>query len=333
MTRSGFSPGSLAEKVLAGDRSALGRAITLIESGKSEHQEQAHAVLDRCLERPRGDSFRIGITGSPGAGKSTLIEALGLEILKEPRNRLAVLAIDPSSTRSGGSILGDKARMERLASRQEAFIRPSPSSGHLGGTSPRTHEAILLCEAAGYNIVLVETVGVGQSEISVEAMVDYILLLMLPGSGDELQGIKRGIMEIADGIALTKTDEAPAKSVANSRSAFASALSLLPKKHPGWSPSVIPVSSVNGEGIAGIWKDMRRFRSVLGENGLFEENRKKQLDKLFRSQVDELLLKAFYANAELRSSLPAIAAAVRDERVSPFSGAKRLVESIIRSPR
>ncbi len=328
----GPDPAELAARVMAGERSALSRAITLVESSRSEHQALAHGILDKCLEK-QTSSLRIGITGSPGAGKSTLIEALGAEILRDTGNRLAVLTIDPSSARSGGSILGDKARMEQLAGRKEVFIRPSPSSGHLGGTSPRTHEAILLCEAAGYNIVLVETVGVGQSEISVDAMVDYILLLVLPGSGDELQGIKRGIMEIADGIVLAKTDQATEKSVMLSLSALDSALALLQKKHDIWKPSVIPASSVTGDGIRDIWKNIRTFAAELSEKGLFAENRKKQLHLLLRSQVEELLLKTFYDHPDIRTSLHSVIEAVEEQRLSPFSGAKALVERIIRPPR
>ena len=190
--------------IISGDRHMLSRAITLIESQKPEHERKAHEILDRCLAKKTA-SIRIGITGAPGAGKSTFIESLG-ELIISKGLTLAVLAIDPSSRQSKGSILGDKARMEKLASRKEAYIRPTASSGYLGGTSPKTHEVIVLCEAAGYDVIMVETVGVGQSEVLVDTMVDFILLLMLPGSGDELQGIKRGIMEIADAVAITKTD-------------------------------------------------------------------------------------------------------------------------------
>lgn len=317
---------------MRGSRSALSRTITLIESSRPDHQEQAHKILDKCLQN-RHDSLRIGVTGPPGAGKSTLIESLGLEILNDPGNMLAVLTIDPSSKRSGGSILGDKARMEKLSGRKDVFIRPSPSSGHLGGTSPKTHEAILLCEAAGYNIIIVETVGVGQSEISIDSMVDYILLLMLPGSGDELQGIKRGIMEIVDGIAITKTDEAPEKSVALSKASCESALMLLQKKHPVWNPQVMLTSAVTGAGIDEVWKSIRELAAVLRRHNLFEETRKKQLHQLFRSQVDQQLKHAFYNHPETSSSFMTIAAAVEENSISPSSGAKKLVEKIIHFPR
>lgn len=322
----------IVREIMNGSRSALSRAITLIESFRPDHQDTAHRILDNCLQH-RHDTLRIGITGSPGTGKSTFIEAIGLEILDNPANKLAILTIDPSSKRSGGSILGDKARMEKLSGRKDVFIRPSPSSGHLGGTSPKTHEAILLCEAAGYNIIIVETVGVGQSETSIESMVDYILLLILPGSGDELQGIKRGIMEIADGIAITKTDEASKKSAFHSKASCESALKLLPKKHPAWDPQVIHTSSISGEGIKEVLDNILQFAAFLRGSNLFEENRKKQLNQLFRSQVNLQLQQAFYNHPEISSSFAAIAAKVEERNFSPLSGAKKLVEKVIRSPR
>lgn len=331
-SRSRISVDTMVGEIIRGNRLALSRAITLVESARQDHQEMAHTILDRCLDA-RKQSLRIGITGPPGSGKSTLIESLGLEILKNPDNRVAVLAIDPSSERSGGSILGDKARMEKLSNRKEVFIRPSPSSGYLGGTSPKTHEALLLCEAAGYNVIIVETVGVGQSEIFIGSMVDYILLLMLPGSGDELQGIKRGIMEIADGIAVTKTDEANKKSVSLSQAACESALMLLPKKHAVWTPHVMLTSAVSGKGVAEVWKDILDFTKRLNESGTFEENRRKQLHRLFSAQVELQLKEAFYNHPDVSSSYAKIASAVAENSISPFTGAKKLVEKIIRSPR
>lgn len=321
----------MVREIIQGNRSALSRAITLVESVRPDHQELAHKVLDGCL-KTRQQSLRIGITGPPGSGKSTLIESLGLEILKNRDKKIAVLAIDPSSERSGGSILGDKARMEKLSNRKEVFIRPSPSSGYLGGTSPKTHEVMLLCEAAGYNVIIVETVGVGQSEIFIGSMVDYILLLMLPGSGDELQGIKRGIMEIADGIAVTKTDEANKKSVSLSQAACESALMLLPKKHAAWTPRVMLTSAFTGKGMDEVWKNMLDFAKRLNESGTFEENRRKQLHQLFSAQVELQLKQAFYQHPEIISSFAKIASAVTEKRISPFTGAKKLVEKIIHSP-
>ncbi len=331
-SRSRISAEKMVREITQGNRSTLSRAITLVESARPDHQELAHKVLDGCL-KTRQQSLRIGITGPPGSGKSTLIESLGLEILKNSKNKIAVLAIDPSSERSGGSILGDKARMEKLSNRREVFIRPSPSSGYLGGTSPKTHEVMLLCEAAGYNIIIVETVGVGQSEIFIGSMVDYILLLILPGSGDELQGIKRGIMEIADGIAVTKTDEASEKSVVLSQAACESALMLLQKKHIVWTPRVILTSALTGRGMAEIWKNILDFAKKLNESGTFEANRRKQLHQLFTAQVERQLKEAFYQNPVISSSFSTIASAVTEQKVSPFTGAKQLVEKIIPPPR
>ena len=323
----------IVREIRSGNRAALSRAITLIESTKPDHQEKAHQILDSCLQHRQG-SLRIGVTGSPGAGKSTLIEALGLEILNSPtKHKLAILTIDPSSKRSGGSILGDKARMEKLSGRKDVYIRPSPSSGHLGGTAARTHEAILLCEAAGYDIIIVETVGVGQSEISVESMADYILLLILPGSGDELQGIKRGIMEIADGIAITKTDSASEKSISLSKTSCESALHLLMKKNPDWHPQVLRTSALSGEGINELWDNIRQFYALLEKNNRLEETRRKKLNLLFRAQVDLRLKQAFYNHPEILSSFSEIATAVEKNTMSPFSGAKILVEKVIHSPR
>lgn len=319
-------------QIIQGNRNALSRTITLIESARPEHKEQAHTILDNCLQTGR-ESLRIGITGPPGSGKSTLIESLGLEILKNPDNKIAILTIDPSSERSGGSILGDKARMEKLSARKEVFIRPSPSSGYLGGTSPKTYEAILLCEAAGYNVIIVETVGVGQSEIIIASMVDYILLLMLPGSGDELQGIKRGIMEIADGIAVSKTDEATEKSVSLSQAACESALRLLPKKYAIWTPPVILTSAVTGMGIDRVWNNIQEFATTLRTDNIFKEIRKKQLHQFFCAQVDLQLKETFYNHPETRRSFAKIASSVEENSISPFSGAKKLIEKVIRSPR
>ncbi len=315
-----------------GNRAALGRAFTLVESLRPDHQETAHKILDSCLPVP-DRSLRIGITGPPGTGKSTLIESLGLEILKNPENRIAILAIDPSSERSGGSILGDKARMEKLACREEVFIRPSPSSGYLGGTSPKTHEAILLCEAAGYNVIIVETVGVGQSEIGIASMVDYILLLALPGSGDELQGIKRGIMEIADGIAVTKIDDAGQKSVHLACAACESSLKLLQKKYPGWEPRVMLTSAITNEGVDELWENIRFFKETMERNGDFEKNRQAQLIRLLRAETDRQLVQAFYSRETVNSSYAVIASAVKKGSISPFSGAKQLVDTVIPNPR
>ncbi len=326
-----MTPEAFVREITGGNRSALSRAITLIESSRPDHQKKAHEILDLCLQH-RTNSLRIGITGPPGVGKSTLIESLGNEIIKNQANRLAILTIDPSSQQSGGSILGDKARMERLTGKKEVYIRPSPSSGHLGGTSPKTHEVILLAEAAGFNVIIVETVGVGQSEITVESMVDFILLLMLPGSGDELQGIKRGIMEIADAVTVTKIDEAERGVLLRSRSSCEAAMRLLPKKYPCWTPEVILSSAVTGQGIEEIWKNIQDFTTILTAEGLFQQHRKKQLNRLFTAMVDEQLRQAFYNHPEIEFSLQELAAKVEENLISPFSGAQHLVRKLLPLP-
>ena len=314
--------------IINGDRHMLSRAITLIESQKPEHERKAHEILDRCLAK-KTDAIRIGITGSPGAGKSTFIEALGEEIINQGL-RLAVLAIDPSSKQSRGSILGDKARMERLAGRKEAYIRPTASSGYLGGTSPKTHETIVLCEAAGYDVIMVETVGVGQSEVLVDTMVDFILLLMLPGSGDELQGIKRGIMEIADAVAITKTDGDQAGIAAVSRAEFEAALRMLPAKHPFWQPQVILTSALTGTGIKEVWQNISEFFAQMRKGNLLEERRHQQLKSLLYTVLEEMLKREFFSHPEVIRSKENIERQVLLAELSPFSGANALMEAFTR---
>ena len=309
--------------ITGGNRHLLSRAITLVESSRPDHEKRAHEILDRCLAAGRR-SIRIGITGTPGAGKSTFIESFGLELLRHGL-RVAVLAIDPSSTRSGGSILGDKARMERLTARPEVFIRPTASSGYLGGTSPRTHEVILLCEAAGYDVIIVETVGVGQSEIVVDSMVDFILLLMLPGSGDELQGIKRGIMEIADSVAITKADGERTGIAQISKADFEAALRLLPAKHPGWDRKVLLTSAVEGTGITEVWQEVTAFMATMQANGQLEQLRRDQLRLLLYTIVEERLKREFYANPAVTTSRETVEQKVLSGTLSPFSGAMALL--------
>jgi len=313
------------EGIRSGDRHLLSRAITLVESSRPEHERMAHIILDRCLGDGR-HSIRVGITGAPGAGKSTFIEALGLGIVEEGK-RVAVLAIDPSSSRSRGSILGDKSRMEQLAARREAFIRPTPSSGYLGGTSPRTHETILLCEAAGYDVIIVETVGVGQSEIVVNSMVDFILLLMLPGSGDELQGIKRGIMEIADAIAISKAD-AERRSLAEfSRVEFEAALRLMPEKHPGWERKVLLTSALEGTGISEAWQNIVEFAERMQESGEWSMQRREQLRHLLYTIAEERLKREFYNETSVMNAKELVERQVLAGSLSPFSGASALLEA------
>ncbi|MCF8216897.1 MAG: methylmalonyl Co-A mutase-associated GTPase MeaB [Chlorobium sp.] len=314
--------------ILEGNRRMLSRAITLVESTKPEHESKAHEILDRCLAVKK-ETIRIGITGSPGAGKSTFIEALGKEITGEGL-RLAVLAVDPSSSRSGGSILGDKARMERLAANPDAFIRPTASSGHLGGTSPKTHEAILLCEAAGFDVVIVETVGVGQSEITADSMVDFILLLMLPGSGDELQGIKRGIMEVADAIAVTKSDGAQEPLAMVSKADFQAALRMLPQKQQFHQPKVFLTSAVTGRGIADVWVEIRETLAAMRSGNILQKRRKEQLKQLLYTSIETILKAKFFNDDTVRGMLPGIEQQVLSETISPFSGAKTLLEAFCR---
>jgi LAO/AO transport system kinase len=314
--------------IMNGNRHMLSRAITLIESQKPEHEHKAHEILDRCLKR-KTSSLRIGITGSPGAGKSTFIEALGEEILNQGLT-LAVLAIDPSSRQSKGSILGDKARMEKLSGRKEAYIRPTASSGYLGGTSPRTHEAIVLCEAAGYDVILVETVGVGQSEVLVDTMVDFILLMMLPGSGDELQGIKRGIMEIADAVAITKTDGDQEGIAAVSKAEFEAALRMLPVKHPSWQRNVYLTSALTGKGIREVWQNISEFFNEMRQKNTLEERRRQQLKHLLYTVLEEMLKKEFFNHPEVARSKESIERQVLSAELSPFSGASALMEAFTR---
>lgn len=320
-----LSVDEFVEGITSGDRQLLSRAITLVESNRPEHEQRAHEILDRCLLAGRR-AIRIGITGAPGAGKSTFIESFGLELLGHGL-RIAVLAIDPSSTRSGGSILGDKARMERLASKPEVYIRPTASSGYLGGTSPRTHETILLCEAAGYDVIIVETVGVGQSEIVVDSMVDFILLLMLPGSGDELQGIKRGIMEIADTVAVTKADGERSGIAQISKADFEAALRMLPEKHAGWSRRVLLTSSAEGRGIAETWQNINEFMAGMKTSGQLDRNRREQLRRLLYTIAEEQLKRSFLNSPGVTAARDAIEAQVLSGALSPFSGALRLLDA------
>uniref|UniRef100_Q3AR77 ArgK protein n=1 Tax=Chlorobium chlorochromatii (strain CaD3) TaxID=340177 RepID=Q3AR77_CHLCH len=325
-----FDVEAIANAIMQGNRHQLSRAITLVESQRIEHHHVAEAILERCMASNR-HALRIGITGSPGAGKSTFIEAFGEHILSQGL-RLAVLAIDPSSHHSKGSILGDKARMEKLSGRKEAFIRPTPSSGHLGGTSPRTHEALLLCEAAGYDVIIVETVGVGQSELHIEQMVDFVLLLMLPGSGDELQGIKRGIMEIADMIAITKCDGLQATSAAISHAEFEAALRMVPKRHPFWQPSVQLTSAVTGVGIAEVWQQIERFFAIMQQENSLETQRREQRRHLLANVLEEQLRRLFFNHPTIRQQQPHLVQQVLDGTLSPFTAATRLIELFRHNP-
>jgi LAO/AO transport system kinase len=284
----------LAAQLLDGDRRALARAITLVESTRADHRAEADALLSEIIERT-GGAVRVGISGAPGAGKSTLIEALGLHLV-DAGHQVAVLAVDPSSTRTGGSILGDKTRMEELVRRPEAFVRPSPTGGTLGGVARRTHEAMLCCEAAGFDVVLIETVGVGQSEVAVDAMVDTFVLLLAPGGGDELQGIKRGIMELADLVVVTKADGALEAAAAATAADYGNALHLVRPKTAGWTPVVVQCSATTGRGVDDVWGAIEAHREALAGSGQLARRRAEQARAWMWAEIGEALLERLRAH-------------------------------------
>lgn len=297
-----YTAGEYVEGILKGDLSLLSQAVTLVESNLYEHRTLAQEVIEKCLPHTC-QSVRIGITGVPGAGKSTSIDAFGLHVLKKPGNKLAVLAIDPSSERSKGSILGDKTRMEKLSVHPDAFIRPSPSAGSLGGVARKTRETIVLCEAAGFNNIFVETVGVGQSETAVHSMVDFFLLIQLAGTGDELQGIKRGIMEMADGIIINKADGNNIERAKLAQAQFRNALHLFPLPPSGWSPRVLTYSGYYEIGIAEVWDMIYEYLDFVHENGYFNHKRQEQAKYWMYETIDEKLRNHFYNDAIIREML------------------------------
>jgi LAO/AO transport system kinase len=310
--------------VLGGDRIILARAITVIESNLPADGELAARLLDTLLPHT-GRSLRVGITGVPGVGKSTFIDALGMHLIRERDENVAVLSVDPSSPISGGSILGDKTRMERLAVEERAFIRPSPAQGHLGGVARRTRETLLLCEAAGYRNVLVETVGVGQSETAVRSMTDFFLLLMLAGAGDELQGMKRGIIEMLDGMAINKADGDNKRKAERARIEYAGALHLFPVSPDGWTPRVLTCSSIVGNGIAEVWQMVLDHRDLLEGNGFLVSRRNLQalqwMQELTMLGLDEL----FRRNRAVAERLPLLREEVRMGRTTPFAASRELL--------
>lgn len=314
----------LVSGILAGDVTMLSRAVTLVESLVPEHQQLAQEVIEKCLPHS-GNSRRIGITGVPGAGKSTSIDVFGLHVLRDG-GKLAVLAIDPSSERTRGSILGDKTRMEKLSTHPGAFIRPSPSAGSLGGVARKTRETIVLCEAAGYNNIFVETVGVGQSETAVHSMVDFFLLIQLAGTGDELQGIKRGIMEMADGIVINKADGDNVDRARLAQAQFKSALRLFPPTASGWSPEVLTYSGYFELGIPEVWEMIDRYFEFVKENGYFERRRREQARYWMYETINEQLRNRFYNDSEIESMLADREAAVLDNRQSSFIAARDVLE-------
>lgn len=307
-----------------GSRTILSRAITLIESTKPEHRELAQDIIERCLP-DTGNSIRIGVTGVPGVGKSTFIESLGNFIIKKG-HKLAVLAIDPSSSRTRGSILGDKTRMETLSTSDKAFIRPSPTAGSLGGVARKTREAIYLCEAAGYDTIFIETVGVGQSETAVHSMVDFFLLLMLAGAGDELQGIKRGIMEIADAVAINKTDDTNPKNVQQAVREYRNAMHLYPKAKSGWSPKVTTCSAFTEEGIPEIWELIQDYITQTKENGYFKDNRNRQAKHWMYDSITSELTDRFYDNPAVKEKREDIEEKVLNGKLSSFKAAQQLMD-------
>lgn len=320
-----LDPTLLAQGVLAGQRRALARAITLIESTRPDHREAAEALLHQLLPHS-GRSVRIGITGVPGAGKSTFIEAFGLHVVGKG-HRLAVLAVDPSSPRSGGSILGDKTRMEDLSRDERAFIRPSPSGCTLGGVARRTREAMLVCEAAGFDVIVVETVGVGQSETAVADMVDMFLLLLVPGGGDELQGIKKGIVELADAIIVNKADGDLAVAAQRAARDYKNALHLLTPASAAWTVPVLTCSALEHAGIDKVWENVGQYREAMEKSGSFANRRSTQAHAWMWNEVAETLMQALKDDAAVAGMLPAMESAVASGSLAPGRAARQLVST------
>jgi len=313
----------LATAVREGDRRALAGAITLVESARADHRDDAVALLDEILP-DTGNAIRVGISGAPGAGKSTFIETLGVHLV-DAGHRVAVLAVDPSSIRSGGSILGDKTRMEQLSRRPEAFIRPSPSSGTLGGVARRTREAMLVCEAAGFDVVLVETVGVGQSEVAVAGMVDLFVLLLGPGAGDELQGVKRGIVELADLLVVNKADGALADLARHTAADYAHALHLVRSDDDGTVDRVRTCSALLGEGIDELWAAVEQLVHAARVSGALAERRREQARAWMWSEVTDTMLEEVRADPEVNARIASPAAEVTGRRVSAAAAARRVL--------
>jgi LAO/AO transport system kinase len=315
----------LERGILNGDVSAIGRAITLVESKKKEDQGLASQLISRILPHT-GKGLRLGISGVPGVGKSTFIEAFGQFLIEKHGLKVAVLAVDPSSGRTGGSILGDKTRMEALSRNPKAFIRPSPSAGTLGGVAGKTRQAMLLCDAAGYDVIIIETVGVGQSEVAVKSMVDCFLLLLLPGAGDELQGIKRGIMEMADLIAINKSDGDQVAKAKRAAADVRRALHLYPELESGWTVPVTPCSAIESLGIDTLWQQIQSFKHHMVTKGLFETNRNAQLTRWFDESLQEAVMNHFFENQAVIANIGQIQGEILKQKMDPQSAVQELIK-------
>jgi LAO/AO transport system kinase len=311
--------------ITSGSRTILSQAITLIESNIAEHNEMGRDIIEKCLPLS-SKSLRIGVTGVPGVGKSTFIESLGNYIISK-NHKLAVLAVDPSSERSKGSILGDRTRMEKLSSNNNVYIRPSPSAGSLGGVARKTRETIILVEAAGFDTVIVETVGVGQSETSVHSMVDIFLLLMLAGAGDELQGIKRGVMEMADILVINKADGENKQKAEAAKAEYSSALQLFPPSNSGWKPVSITASALMNTGISELWNMIEDYiKLTTKQNNYFNIHRKEQSKFWMYETINEALIKRFYNNENIEKLIPELETQVIENKISPFNAASKLLK-------
>nr|WP_262913946.1 methylmalonyl Co-A mutase-associated GTPase MeaB [Aequorivita vitellina] len=317
------SVSQLVSKILNQNQTALSQAITIIESTAKKHQKQAKEIIEQCLPHAN-KSIRIGITGVPGVGKSTFIESFGSLLIANGK-KVAVLTVDPSSSISGGSILGDKTRMEELVKAPNAFIRPSASGDTLGGVARKTRETIILCEAAGFNVILIETVGVGQSETAVHSMTDFFLLLKLAGAGDELQGIKRGIMEMADSIIINKADGDNLKAAKMAKNEFNRALHLYPAKESGWAPKTLLSSALKNEGISEIWEVVSNYFETVKSNGYFQYKRKEQNKFWLMQTVESRLKSEFYANPSVKIELQKQLKAIDENKTTPFAAAEKLL--------
>ncbi len=321
-----FNINEYTDGILSSNITYVSKAITLVESTKHEHQAQAQEIINAVIKHS-GHSFRLGITGVPGVGKSTFIESYGLEVINRG-HKLAVLAIDPSSQLSKGSILGDKTRMEQLSIHPKAFIRPSPSSGSLGGVARKTKESIIICEAAGYDYIFIETVGVGQSETAVHQLTDFFLLLMLAGAGDELQGIKRGIMEMADGMVITKADGTNAEKAKSARAEYARALHLFPPTESNWVPEVLTCSSIENKGIMEVYDMIDKYKRHTTLNHFFETKRIHQTKQWLHQTINDTRIERFYADPKINEEILKIEKQLEQNSINPYQAAMDLFKKI-----